>query len=288
MANFFGFNREDDILSEYTIRKLGLSGSYDTSAMIVLLALFFYFLSYLRTKKPLFILLIILAFFSIFFTSRTGIILGSITYVFFLIHLLLTSKRRLIIISIILTSIIIYYKYIHDVFYLIILRSFGINDDITNEYTVNYGTTGTLDGLTSTHLDALNQPFFDLLIGLAIDPNMTELPTDIGYIKIIYHIGIIGLLTIISIYFYILKATFNIRSKSEKSSATRLLSNFLLFYTVILLIMNYKGLILYSRGAHDLLIIIYFFISNSHFISPRHNKSVNNPRFPQYYKEFKK
>jgi hypothetical protein len=127
-------------------------------------------------------------------------------------------------------------------------------------------TSGSFDALTSTHLDALQVSFFDLFFGFGKDPNkVLGMATDIGYIKIIYHVGLIGLISIFIIVLYILFKVIMFKVSENDNIDFLILKYFLIFYIIIILLFNFKSLELYSRGSHDMLLILFLFLNNIKF-----------------------
>lgn len=267
MANLFGFKRELTIISEYTTRKMGCSSSYDTAALISVISMVFFFLQYVVRNKSIYLLLMFLSFLSCTRSSRTGMVLGIFFFVVLLIVLFfkLKGKKRLVLILSLLCGITFsVYVILPVLFYstgLFLLKPEDNNSIIsTSDYT-----TGTVIGLMSTHLDAMKIPIFDLIIGFGIDPNTVPgKNTDIGYVKLIYHVGIIGLLLILLLYLYIFRQAVITKKKSDTQSNEFALSSFLILYVLLIMVMNYKSLEMYSRGSHDLLLIIFFVLTNKY------------------------
>jgi hypothetical protein len=266
MAKFFGFEREISIVSEYTLRKLGCSTSYDTASQISVLSMVFYFLLYIVKNKNIFLIFTLISLFACTKSSRFGMVLAILFFAIMLIIFLFNSKgkNKLLPLSIFLFGIA-YTIYIILPIFAYSTDSFLTTSQFNNKYVENYDyTVGTVDGLSSSHLAAMNSPFFDLLIGFGIDPNkVTGLGTDIGYVKLIYQIGIIGLILILMMYRYIYKWAIIYKKISAPQSDEFILSSFIVLYISVIMLMNFKSLEMYSRGCHDLLLIIFFVLLNS-------------------------
>ncbi len=278
VANFFGFDRESTVISQMSIRKMGLSSSYDTASLISVSSMVFFFLWYVEKKKNIYLLISFLSLISTVRISRTGMVIGIILFVVLIIQLYFNSKgrKRLAPILFLFVGLFVLFRFIlpiiaasTDTF----LSNTKYNDiDISNK---DY-TPGTVSGLTTgSHLNALKDPLVDLIFGYGIDPNRVYgKATDIGYIKLIYHIGIIGLFIIILLYLYILKTVVKIKTKLLKQTDQYMLSSFLIWYILLILLINYKSLEMYSRGSHDLLLIIFFVITNNYFELRLHSNKV--------------
>lgn len=258
MANFFGFERESTVISDFSIRNLGLSASYDTAALICLSSILFFFLQYLVKRRTIYILLSLVSLLSCIRTSRAGMILGILFFAVFCIVLFFSLKgvKRLVPVLFLSSAIFLAIYFVIPVIASSTeLLSAVISSD--SDFSSNY-TIGSVEGLTSVHLDPLKAPIFDLIFGFGIDPN--KIPgkgTDIGYIKLIYHVGIIGLVLILLLYLYIFRKTIIFKKRLDKQSNEYILSFFLVLFILLVTVMNYKSLEMYSRGTHDLILIIF-------------------------------
>lgn len=272
MANLFGFERESTIISKMSTRNLGCTSSYDTASLISITSMVFFILLYVVRKKNKYLLLASLSLFSCTRTSRIGMALGALFFVVLIIFYYYKTKRkkRLASIFFLLCGIALIDKVILP----IIVSSQNTFLSETNYSNANISTadytTTTPGELISRHLSAMNAPILDLIVGFGIDPNrLAGRETDIGYVKMIYHIGIIGLILILFLYLYVFRKTIIIKKNSYKQSAEFILSSFLVLYVILLMVMNFKSLEMYSRGSHDLLLIIFCFLTNKY-----HSQSV--------------
>lgn len=278
MANFFGFDRESTVISDFSIRNLGLSSSYDTAALICLSSMLFFFLQYLVKKRNIYILLSLVSLLSCIRTSRTGMILGILFFAVFCIVLFFSLKgvKRLVPILFLSSAIILA---IYFVIPIIASSTELLSEAISSnsDFSLNY-TTGSVEALTNAHLDPLKAPIFDLIFGFGIDPNkIIGKGTDIGYVKLIYHVGIIGLVLIVLLYLYIFRKTVIIKKRSDKQSNEFILSSFLVLFILLVTVMNYKSLEMYSRGSHDLILIIFCVL-----IKQYHSRRVTLSNGPTY------
>jgi hypothetical protein len=269
VADFFGFDREATVISQMSIRKMGLSSSYDTASLISVSSMVFFFLLYVEKKKNIYLFISFLSLISTIRISRTGMVIGIILFVVLIIKLYFNSKgrKRLTPILFLLVGLFVFFTVILPIIAAStdsFLSNTKYNDiDISNK---DY-TPGTVTGLTTgSHLNALKEPVFDLIFGFGIDPNrIYGMATDIGYIKLIYHIGLIGLFLIIFLYLYIFRKTLKMKKMYYSVTDEFMLSSFLIWYILLIIVINYKSLEMYSRGSHDLLLIIFFVLVNNHF-----------------------
>lgn len=265
-AVFFGFAREESVLKDFAMRKLGASSSYDTASLFSIAGLLFFAMQFVQTKKLKYLLAVVAAFAAALMSSRLGMAIALIVVIFFCLRLIWTASLGGKVISLISGGVIVAAAYITLV--PLLFHSLGISelqpDDAVIFFSAtDYGTSGTLEALTQHHLEPLNQPFLELVLGYAVDPNTIGRFTDIGYVKFIYHVGIVGTVLILVLHFYILVVAHSIANRSELFSDRRLLANFLLFFIVITAVFNYKSLELYSRGTGDFIFLLFFCLVRS-------------------------
>ncbi|KZN29559.1 hypothetical protein [Pseudoalteromonas luteoviolacea] len=267
MANVFGMSNSSEFFLEYKNRKMGLSSSFDTASLISVAAMVFYFINYQVFRNKYYLLLIVLACFCWTMSSRTGMVLGALFFVYFAASTFNTSKGWEKMLAIVLAGAVLYAGY--QVLLPIFAHTFELNIATAGEsqVTVEYGTRGTLDTLLGDHLAVLfNINFIEAVLGLGLDPD----GTDIGYVKLIFHVGIIGTIAILLLYFRSLINAYNISKRTEDTDVY-ILSRFLGIYILLLFIMNYKSLEIYSRGAHEMLLIVAFALFRSERIRTENN-----------------
>ena len=206
MAGVFGMAEAADFFIEYNDRKMGLSGSFDTASLVSILSMIFFFLQYQVKHKNVYLILALLSFGACAMSSRMGMVIGFFIFLMFIINLFSRAKGRdalLILLIMVAGSALVFYFILP-----VILHSFQwiiieFEPQIGDISTAGYGTTGTVDALFGSHLEPLKVPLMDLFFGFGYDPD----GTDIGYVKLIYHIGIIGsfLIFILYLYMYFIK-----------------------------------------------------------------------------------
>lgn len=284
VSNFMGAVmgvQRTELFDIYQNRVMGLSTGFDRASLISITGLVFFLLRYEYTNKVIFLCLSLVSALSAMQSSRLGMVISLIVIFIYIVHrvLKLQVKDIPIIISFIVMSLFFTYKLILPV----IAHSFQM--DILGVSSTSYdggeyGTTGTLEAMTHNHL----LPLFNLnvgsfIFGVGYDP----LNTDNGYVKLIFHVGFIGSLSIILMYFYMMFQLIKMK-QYNCSSDLEVVRVFLIFYMVLIMIFNYKGLLLYSRGVHDFLILLFFITTKLHRMELI-NKEVssykkNNPGFP--------
>ena len=263
-APIFGFERETSILDQYALRKLGASSSYDTASFLSVSASVLFYLRYLSSKNLVFLLLLCTALAAGMMSSRTGMAMTLAVLTVIYIRGIFTSGPIVkFILGLGLAGMFVFaYIFVAP----LIKQSLGIGELTADDATLifnasDYGTTGTLDALSEDHLAPLKKPLLDLTIGFARDPNSTPTPSDIGYVKLIYHVGIIGTAFIVFIHLRMLALTaFSLKAKGI-GIHERQLTQMLLWFIGAGLFFNYKSLELYSRGVGDLILILFIFLA---------------------------
>lgn len=197
-------------------------------------------------------------------TSRTGMLIGVIIFIIVSLYLFLFKKQRSFFSTLLFMAAGVYFLYAvvlpiiastTDSF--LSETSFNRLDNSNRDYT-----EGTVSGLlTGSHTTAIKEiSNIDLIVGRGIDPNQIyNMATDIGYIKLIYHIGIVGLFSIFVLYFKLFRKCFSLL-KENINIEEKIISSFISWFIIILIIFNYKSLEIYSRGTNDLLLMLFFLL----------------------------
>lgn len=257
MAGIFGMTGADDFFSEYSNRKMGLSSSFDTASFISLLSFTFFTLSFKAFGNFIFLFLALFSFGASFMSSRLGMLLAILIFFFLFIPAFVKSGTKLmLLIGFFIISIIFYLSF--DVIFSIVLHSMGSDSAVASPVLSEYGTTGTVNHLFGSHLLMLFElNNLEYIFGKGVDPD----GTDIGYVKLIFHIGVIGTLAITFLY---ILAFVNIKKMDAPlCTRTMIIRKFFLIFIILTFFMNYKSLELYSRGSTELFVIIYVFLVSS-------------------------
>ncbi|MGB6055994.1 MAG: hypothetical protein WBG17_12235 [Burkholderiaceae bacterium] len=264
-APVFGFEREMTIFETYTLRKLGASSSYDTASLLSIAALLFFYFQFKQGKGSMYFLMAAVAFVATLMSSRTGMALSFLVAIALFLQAIL--KARLIWKLVIVFGFAGFLVAMYITLFPLLLQTLGLtelqSDDASFVFAAtDYGTTGTLVALTEDHLKPLDQPLSGLIIGFGVDPNTIGLETDIGYVKLIYHVGIVGTLVILFTHLYMLIATYMFAGASVRDSDRALIARFLFALIAISLAFNYKSLELHSRGIGDFIYMLFLFLAS--------------------------
>jgi O-antigen ligase len=239
--------------SEYTkgiltMRSFGLYASYDSNGLNICVGLAFWGIIYYFHRKLLYFVFFCVTFLSAIFISRYTIIISSVLCLVFLMLYLKTQKLKSIIL--IILGVIILGSFFYD-------RA----SSILNYSDIDYLSTTegsyskfSADVLLGRMLFLPDNPL-SMILGEGIDPSNT----DNGYIKLIFMIGLIGIIMILYLYG---STIFYLWEKNAKSRPIKgIQSNYIIFYFlfslfVLMLCFNFKLLLIYGRGFHDMFIII--------------------------------
>lgn len=254
MASIFGMSSADNFFSEYSSRKMGLSSSFDTASFISILSFIFFTLSFKYIGQTRYLVLAFFSFGASFMSSRLGMVLAVLVFLLLFVPAFLKSGSKvMLLLGVAIMSAVFYLSF--DVIVSVVLHSIGSETANAAPVLNEYGTTGTVNALFGSHLLKLFElEGLEYIFGKAIDPD----GTDIGYVKLIYHIGLIGTSLIFLMYFI---AFINVRNmKFPTCRKSMVLQNFFLFFIVITFLINYKSLELYSRGSAELFVLLYVFL----------------------------
>ena len=253
LKDIYGFTK-----SLRSIRAFGLTAGYDTSGYLsiigFLLTLFFIISSQRRIK---WILLQLIFSISILFTSRSSMILFSFIFLAVTFFFFLQRGQGFKLLSVIyfaISSLAIIYFLLP-----IFLSTFTIFNDYffwipSSNYFVYYARTDMTEWQNSMWLFPGN--IFDLIFGMSIDVPFS----DVGFVKIVYMVGIIGLFIIIGLYGYILRNIWRV-IKFSTDKNTILINWLFIIVLLIMILINIKNLYFFTRGFHELLTILFFTIT---------------------------
>lgn len=210
------------------LRGFGFTSGYDTSGIISLIGL-----SLISGKKNfsksdrLFFGII---FISLFFISRLTLSIGVLILIY------LTYKKKAAIIFLI--TCIIFSNVLFELLDPVISVLNEIN--FRNSYNPQSGSI-------LSKMFFFPETSFELMFGTGRD----VLDSDVGYIKIIFMYGVVGLLMAFIFYINILRQTY-LNYNNKKS---------IIFICAIFLIFNIKGLFLFSRSIHEILFLFYIYVN---------------------------
>lgn len=252
------------------LRAFGLTAGYDSAGYLSVMGFILasLFIIYQEKKAKYFIIsLVFIA--SVFFTSRTSMSLIIAFVIFFAFYFIIfkRGKTRLIgvfFVFIIFFGITYFLLIVTNTFDFSLSKSFIFEPNI--EYTRSFARTNFDEWKSHTTFFPDNE--YLLLFGEAIDP-----PSDMGYIKVIYMIGLFGLFLVLIAHLYFIVSAHNVYKrifKLMKLAKNRHLyfdkNSFsiaywaLIIFVLLQLIINLKNLYFYTRGYYELLIILFFIL----------------------------
>jgi len=262
MAEFFNCDRDPALFQRLSIRNMGTAGSFDMASYFSIIGFVLSFATFNKTRNNKYLILAFLFFISLIRISRTGMFTGSLFFFFCLFknYKYTSGKSKVVFLAIfaglIAALMIRIIPLISSTSNLLDGTGLYHYEDI--EQLNDYGPNSSV-GLTTYHLDILKHiDFFTTLIGGAFNPNSTSYGSDIGYVKMICNNGIIGLILIFILHYIIYK-----RSKKYAGSQYTGFVHFLTVSIIVVMVLNYKNLLMYSRGAYDGLVFMSAVTINS-------------------------
>jgi hypothetical protein len=261
LAPIVGYNKE-----LLPLRAFGLIGDYDSAGLLCIIGTIISLQLLFHTKSIKYLFSGFLCSMSVFFTSRLNMLI--LLAILILASLLWLKSRRSTIkskIFIIISSLIVGYYIVLLVIPLLystiplIKENFSLsNNQSIYIYDSSYGM-GSQEYL-------LNSMWIlpDEIAGTIFGTGYSPAKSDIGYVNIIFMIGLVGLLVLILFYSYLLRSL----RQSMKFLAKINNDNFyintsiysLIAIILLLFIYNIKLLYLFTRTFHEILIIMYFTI----------------------------
>ncbi len=260
IAPIFNFDRDISMFEYVTIRNLGLTGSYDFAALISILSIVFFSLLYISKAKNIYFIFALLSFVSCIRISRLAMIFGTIIYFTLMLYVIkrISYKKKLLpIISLFIglyIVLILILPIIASTTSLFSDSKYNIHGNVSEGYDYGFGTEMELKG------DMLFFPDnnLNLFFGYGLEPIDVVTNTDIGYVKIIFNIGLIGLWLILMLHYLLAKDV--IRQKHINNTFDKQYKFFIIVYLILILLFNYKLLLMYSRGVYELLLILIFIL----------------------------
>ncbi|MFD2889257.1 hypothetical protein [Chitinophaga cymbidii] len=267
MAPWVGYTK-----TIFILRAFGLTNGFDTAGYFCIIGIIISYWSLIRKKDfwQNYLLLLICALAS-FFTSRNVMII-TILFVLAITTWMLFNRSRMVkatgLFNIIAGAYIFYYfvgpLIISSIPSLEQYSSlFGTSVEFNIEESFSKGSADTL-----SNMFILPSSLKSLFGAGYNNPD-----SDVGYVKIIYMIGILGLLIIIFIHLLVFLKVFQIRRLTlqavkrnrgcniySRLNDSLVLSDTIITFFVLLPWLNVKGLYLFSRGFHEFVIIIVFTI----------------------------
>ncbi|MDX2505425.1 MAG: hypothetical protein QNL62_13250 [Gammaproteobacteria bacterium] len=251
LAGLYGFNKKF-----VALRSFGLTAGYDTAGYLCIFgAIFSFARAYYKTGISYSIIALVFIVAAIF-TSRSAMMLAATLITGVCVVFVLKGRWSLKVISVgyIVAGVSVAFYYVVP---LILSSFFFQTSDV--DYTSNYAVTDLSSWYETMWI--LPEHTASVLLGTG----KVVQTSDLGYVRMIYMIGVLGLLLVALMYiymFFVIKAL----SRSAKCGCFqidlggRVLVFSLLAILLLMYIINFKNLYFLSRGYHELIVILFFFI----------------------------
>jgi len=248
------------------IRSCGLLSGYDSAGFLCLLGVILSFSMFVfkGRKGNLYLFSLLIFLMAIFLTGRFSIVLGIMLNFFILAYLLFKGSIKLKVISpvILFMFVLTFVNFVLPLFTSIDqLAEYVGHYESSIDFSKSYGVGG-YDALTE-RMWIFPDSFLGLLFGLGIDP-----PVDIGYVRILFMVGIVGFTILLGTYIYVGVKSYKIfrtslnhtcnRFTNVKLTSIKVASCVMLMLIVLIFIFNVKLLFFHSRIFYELMIILFF------------------------------
>lgn len=238
-----GFNRSLDMS-----RSFGMFASYDATGLLTCIFILFSWYLYCNSKKKIYLFLFITSFSTSIFISRFTMIVSVFVFLYCILYYL--KRNNLISFKIIFLFSFLFYigYYVLGEIYFIISKSINGDSVVNKSYSSSSGNI------------IVNEMIFfpDTLPELLLGTGLSSQSSDIGFIKLIFMIGIIGLFLVIYYYYKTykkliktIKPKFNFNYHEYRN-----LKFFLVGFIIINFIFNFKLLLIYSKGFYELYLLL--------------------------------
>lgn len=229
-------NDKDSII-EFPLRAFGLCSSFDAAGLCLCVLMVLLWVIFKHCHNILYFILSVITLAGCFMVGRTAMLVSSVFFIFMLFSLFKVNKKYFIISTVI--------------FYLIFYFAWGIAQNILdNDIIGNSYRDESVEYLTD---DMLYFP--QTLIGTVFGTGVSSDSSDIGYIKIIHMIGLVGTVMVLYMYLWTI-GKLRPYKRQEISVYT-----FMVLFLMLLLLYNYKLLLLYASGINDLYFLLYFILT---------------------------
>ena len=247
------------------LRAFGLIGGYDGSGYLCVIGAILSLVMFHYTGFFKYIAFSFIFFISVFFVSRMNMVFMFIVIIIS-IRVWLTRRKvnlitKFIIISFSIVGGYLFINLIYPILYYTIplINQYFIGTSIkTQNYSISYGS-GSQVYLLDT-MWKIPESIAGFIFGTGLLPE----GSDIGYVKVLFMTGIIGILISIFYYGYIIRALKRkliIIDKYRLNTYDSYINNIAKGFIVIislLFLYNFKNLFLFSRTFHELIIILFF------------------------------
>jgi hypothetical protein len=241
-----GYEKKD-----FALRAFGFYSSYDATGLNICLGICLWGLLYFYYRQFVFLILIAISFIATAYVSRFTMIFAVICFLLAFLFIFFSKNQKpshkLLVPLIVIVAIYGFYQYAYP----ILEATFGLSDN-DNEITQSYAI--------ASHNILLNDMVFfpdnllSTLLGEGIDPK----ETDIGYVKIVFMIGLSGLLMISSLFLYSFLYFRRKVAIINHDNNIKIIWGVVISLGLLMFIFNTKLLLLYSRGFQDTFTIVIF------------------------------
>jgi len=227
------------------LRAFGLVSAYDTAGALLLIGMVISSYFVFKLRRTYYIYIIVVFYIAGLATGRVFMVVGTLYFVLVLFKFLFKKNRKYLakLIILLIGGVFVFYfmKYIQPI--LSVSLYLVDKEAVSNDIQISRGGyyIGTLSILQSYLM--LPQEGMQLLFGSG-----ELIKVDIGYIKILHSVGLIGML--LMTFYYIL---FAILSYTKNREDTKLLFMPILF---IFFLYNFKMLTFFTRSYHETIIVI--------------------------------
>ena len=236
---FYSILDTDDkiAITEHSLRAFGFCASFDAAGLSICVMMVLLWTLYKNTHNIFLFLLSLVALTGCFMVGRTAMLVGSLFFLLMLFSLFKNNKHYFLL-SAVVFGVAAYF-----------LLGIGLEIMENNAIEQSYRKE-SVEYLTGEML-YLPDSFFGILFGTGSSADKS----DIGYVKIIHMIGFLGLGLVLYMYFLTVR---NLRRVKKRNPSV---FRFMLLMLILMLIYNYKLLLLYASGMNDLYILLYFVFS---------------------------
>lgn len=271
ISYYVDYGRDDiDRFLFMDYRKMGLAASFDTSGFWASLSTILSFLLFFSRGKLFYLLIFLISAASSLATSRTGMVVSFLSIILIVFFFKDDSKNKTRTKLIKIVSIVAIAFVGANVLLPILSSETGVQmqssdyiSDIQDSYTEG-SARGVLGG---RHWDVLkNLSADELIFGTGrILRKVQSLSgsSDVGYVRHIFQIGLIGLMTMLLAMFNNWKRVhrkYRILKKKGNSKSVSMIYLFYILVFISLLIMHFKNMFLFAKGQFEMYYLAYFIL----------------------------
>lgn len=254
LAGMYGFDK-----SFSSLRGFGLTAGYDSAGYLCVYGMVLSAAAAYYRKKAIYSLYVLVFLSAAVFTSRSTMLFAFAVVSLVCVVFLYRGKWSLKFVSLAFlavgASVVVYY-----VLPLIVATlGWGLNTSTTSDFTSNFAATDLSAWRETMWVLPIDTASLLFGTGNVIDTS------DVGYVELIFMIGIVGLFIVMLIYIFMLLATVRLRRLVKRGAwnvepNVKVLLTITLFVVLAMYVINIKNLYFLSRGYHELTVILFSFI----------------------------